>query len=140
MNKQGSSSRGTARPGRRGFIGPIGDDLPSIVAIMLALGLFFSGVLFALNAYNQKLASLDLLKGGLEVSRVVLADGLVLKPLSEYEKLGSNADLAAKSYGLAFKLGFDKKSSSCGKNSFVMSYFVFTGPSSSFPCLLPFPA
>ena len=40
---------------KKGFIGPIGDDLPSVIAVMLALGLFFSSVRYALNAYDQKI-------------------------------------------------------------------------------------
>jgi len=38
----------------RGFIGPIGDDLPSIIPIVVALLLFFTIFSVTLNSFNQK--------------------------------------------------------------------------------------
>ncbi|MBI1973997.1 hypothetical protein HYS54_04240 [Candidatus Micrarchaeota archaeon] len=58
---------------KKGFIGPIGDDLPAMIAVMLALGLFFSAMLVTLNMYNQKITTLQLLNGGMDASRAILA-------------------------------------------------------------------
>jgi hypothetical protein len=91
----------------RGFIGPIGDDLPSLIMIVLALTLFFSGVLFCLNAYNQKIDNANLLTGAMDISRAVTINGLVSNNLvSEREK----ARDIAQSYGLKYDVYFAKDS------------------------------
>jgi hypothetical protein len=87
---------------RKGFIGPVGDDLPSIVAVILALGLFFSGVIYSLNAYNDKMLNLSTLKGALEISRSInsqspLTDGYMQSTARK------NANYIAQSYGLKFR-------------------------------------
>ncbi|MBS3060067.1 MAG: hypothetical protein J4432_01010 [DPANN group archaeon] len=89
---------------KRGFIGPIGDDLPSIIAIMLALTLFFSGLSFALDAYNQKVNSIRIFKGSLEIAKVFVSDGLVIQ--DELGALKETAKFPAATYGLNFDAGF----------------------------------
>jgi hypothetical protein len=42
------------RFGKKGFIGPIGDDLPSLIPIMISLLLFFSIFSFTLNIYDAQ--------------------------------------------------------------------------------------
>lgn len=41
-------------PGKKGFLGPIGDDLPSLIPLLFALMLFFYVFTFAWNAFDQK--------------------------------------------------------------------------------------
>ena len=64
---------------KKGFIGPIGDDLPSLVAVLLALGIFFSSLSFTFNAYNEKIASMNKLKGSIDIARVVTQEGLIIE-------------------------------------------------------------
>jgi len=109
---------------RKGFIGPIGDDLPSIIALMLALGIFFSAITYSLNAYNQKLIDLDELKGSIDIGRVVLGEGLVtdINPPS--------VAYVAKSYSLYYAVCLESKCvsntglTSCPDNAYRFNYLV----------------
>lgn len=83
----------------RGFIGPIGDDLPSVIAILLGLSLFFSGLSFTLNAYNNKLVAYNVLKGTMEIAHKVNENGLISASSSD---LFDSAVNIANSYGLNF--------------------------------------
>ncbi len=40
----------------RGYLGPIGDDIPSLIPIIVGLITFFSAFTFTLNEYNQRSA------------------------------------------------------------------------------------
>jgi hypothetical protein len=46
--------RGNSRALRKGFLGPIGDDLPSLIPLVFALIIFFYAFTFAWNAFDQK--------------------------------------------------------------------------------------
>jgi len=43
----------------KAFIGPIGDDLPSLIPIIFALAIFFASFYFAFNSFNAKIKSFD---------------------------------------------------------------------------------
>ena len=92
----------------KGFIGPIGDDLPSILSILLALSLFFSGLSFTLDVYNQRLDNFNQLKGTMDIARKVTSDGLILNGIDANDLRDSAKDIA-KSYGLDFCVKFDSK-------------------------------
>jgi len=62
----------------RGFIGPIGDDLPSLVPIVVALLLFFTTFTLALNTYNTKNAFLNQQTEMTSVARELKGDSLIL--------------------------------------------------------------
>jgi len=83
----------------RGFIGPIGDDLPSIIAILLGLSLFFSALSFTLNVYNNKLTAYNILKGTMEIAHKVNEKGVITESASD---LMHSAEKIAESYGLDF--------------------------------------
>ncbi len=63
---------------KKGFIGPLGDDLPSLIAIMLALTLFFSGLTFSMNVFDQKRERARLMKGALDISRVIIKEKILI--------------------------------------------------------------
>ena len=44
---------------RKGFIGPIGDDLPSIIPLVFALIVFFSGFYLTMNVFESKQNDFD---------------------------------------------------------------------------------
>jgi len=91
----------------RGFIGPIGDDFPTILMIMLSFGLFFSALSFTLDTYNTKLDNLDVIKGGLEVSRVVMRQGVFPTAITGLPSaITRDAGLTAASYGVRYELGY----------------------------------
>lgn len=112
---------------KKGFIGPLGDDLPSVVAIVLALSIFFAGLAFALNTYNQKIAGLDILKGSMDVGRVITGEGIITENLNS---LKSKAETTAHSYGIDFELYFaddpGTKTGDCDPNWYVFNYLVTT--------------
>jgi hypothetical protein len=112
-------------PIRKGFIGPIGDDLPSILGIVLALGLFFAGMAYSFNVYNQKIDNLRTMKGAIEITRVITKYGVITDPAAQ------NQDAAdvAQSYGLDSRANFDSPHSECDEPFYVFTYLVM-GPSS----------
>ncbi len=62
----------------KGFIGPIGDDLPSLVPIVVSLLLFFTTFTLALNTYNTKNALLNQQTEMTSVARELKGDSLIL--------------------------------------------------------------
>ncbi|MBU0635624.1 hypothetical protein KKE06_01210 [Candidatus Micrarchaeota archaeon] len=44
---------------QRGFVGPIGDDLPSLIPLTVALLIFFSAFGFAFNSFEEKKIEFD---------------------------------------------------------------------------------
>ena len=90
----------------KGFIGPISDDLPSLVAILLALSIFFGSLSFALNSYNEKIVVFNKIKGVMDIGRAVFSKGL-LSSSDNADNLVSSTSQIASSYGLKYciKLG-----------------------------------
>jgi len=62
---------------RRGFIGPIGDDIPSIFPLMAGIILFIATLIYANNEFNTKNASINLRKAGLDMAYIVIEKGYV---------------------------------------------------------------
>lgn len=62
---------------RRGFIGPIGDDIPSIFPIMAGIVLFIATLIYANNEFNEKNAGINLRKAGLDMAYIVVEKGYV---------------------------------------------------------------
>jgi hypothetical protein len=84
----------------KGFIGPVGDDIPSIISILLALGLFFSGVTYALNAFNEKEETTYVLRGALEMGRAATRDVIMTETIQQ--PVIDRVSLVAQSYGINF--------------------------------------
>ncbi len=63
---------------KKGFIGPIGDDLPSLVPIVVSLLLFFTTFTLALNTYNTKNAFINQQTEMTSVARELKGDSLIL--------------------------------------------------------------
>ena len=62
---------------RRGFIGPIGDDIPSIFPIMAGIVLFIATLIYANSEFEAKTAAINLRKAGLDLSYIVIEKGYV---------------------------------------------------------------
>jgi len=62
----------------KGFIGPIGDDLPSLIPIVVALVLFFTIFSMTLNTYNTKNTSVRKQMEMTSVAREIKGDSLIL--------------------------------------------------------------
>ena len=124
----------------KGFIGPLGDDIPSIIAILLALSLFFSGITFALNAFSEKSNTISVLKASIEMSRA--ATSKVILP----ENIRNNGDplavdinnkikYVAQSYGVEFNEfrdifyennGVPQAGASCKIGDYIIKHLVPT--------------
>lgn len=70
---------------KKGFIGPIGDDLPSLVPIVVALVIFFSIFTLTLNTYNSKNAFISKQLDMASVAREIKGDSLILG-IDQFEK------------------------------------------------------
>ncbi len=62
----------------KGFIGPIGDDLPSLIPIIVALVLFFTIFSITINSYNSKNESINRNISMMNVSRILKEDSMIL--------------------------------------------------------------
>ncbi|NYZ75351.1 hypothetical protein H0O03_03775 [Candidatus Micrarchaeota archaeon] len=60
---------------KRGFIGPLGDDIPSIFPIVLGIVIFMGTIVYANGAYNARNADLHLRKTALELSYMATEKG-----------------------------------------------------------------
>lgn len=107
---------------KKGFIGPIGDDLPSILGIVLALGLFFAGISYSLNAYNQKIDNLKTMKGAIEITRVITKDGFITDV--DNPAIRELAGSVAESYGLQYKAVLDPNMETVKCAGYAFTYLV----------------
>jgi hypothetical protein len=62
---------------QKGFIGAIGDDLPSLIPIVVALLLFFSIFTLTLNTYNSKNFDIRKQIGLMSISRSIKGESLI---------------------------------------------------------------
>ncbi|MFA6329652.1 MAG: hypothetical protein WCX64_03130 [Candidatus Micrarchaeia archaeon] len=62
---------------RRGFIGPIGDDIPSIFPLMAGIILFIATLIYANDEFNAKNSAINLRKAGLDMAYIVVEKGYV---------------------------------------------------------------
>lgn len=66
-----------SKPSQRGFIGPIGDDLPSLIPLTIALMIFFAAFGFAFNEYEQRQSTFDQRLLLLAVGKTLKGDALI---------------------------------------------------------------
>jgi hypothetical protein len=87
---------------KKGFIGAIGDDLPSLIPIVFALLIFFSAFTATLSIYNSENASVSTDMGMLSIARNLKGDSLVLN-LSQFSDRCDN--IRVPSYPYNFMVG-----------------------------------
>lgn len=75
FKKRNDSKKGFLQ---KGFIGPIGDDLPSLIPIVVALLLFFTIFSVTLNTYNSKNALIRKQTSIINVAREMRGESLLL--------------------------------------------------------------
>lgn len=63
------------RSKRRGYIGPIGDDLPSLIPLIFALAVFFATFSNTLNTFEKKNALFDLDLEVFKIARIMRGNG-----------------------------------------------------------------
>lgn len=57
---------------KKGFIGSIGDDLPSLIPLFFALMIFFAGLAFVFTAINDKNAQMNIYLDSLTIAKSAL--------------------------------------------------------------------
>lgn len=87
----------------KGFIGPIGDDLPSLIAILMALSLFFSGLTYSLDAFGAKQRNVQFLRGSIDSSRALLRWGVF--PATGDELREGNSPYYSEAERIAYESG-----------------------------------
>lgn len=104
---------------RKGFIGPIGDDIPSLMMIVLSMTLFFSSILFVFNSYTEKTTKIRAAEGAIEVART-LTSGIIFEDNREIEQ---KVDRIEESYGIvaSYGIAIDK---TCEPKEYSLVYFV----------------
>lgn len=71
---------------QHGFLGPIGDDIPSLIPLVVALIIFFSTFTFALNEFNRKSSTFAADRDSLAVADVLKSDSLISN-YNEFDQL-----------------------------------------------------
>lgn len=104
----------------KGFIGPIGDDLPTLLMILLSLGLFFSSIVFSFDAYNSKLDKLRLTEGAVELGRAAVSQGVVDLSAPGFQ---DRLNLLEKTYGLKAEVKLEPDTCSASY-AFYLQYLV----------------
>ena len=89
----------------KGFIGAIGDDLPSLIPIVFALLIFFTIFTTTLSTYNGENARVSTEIGMLSVARTLKGDSLLLN-LSQFQT--RCADVRVQSYPYNFMIAVYK--------------------------------
>jgi hypothetical protein len=73
---------------KKGFIGPIGDDLPSLIPIVVSLLLFFTIFAITLNSYSSKNSEIAKQTVMISASREMKGDSIILS----YEQFKDRCD------------------------------------------------
>ncbi len=70
---------------KKGYLGPIGDDLPSLIPLMFALVIFFSSFYMTVNTYNDRTIDFENDIAVVQISASLRGTGFV-SSLTEFEK------------------------------------------------------
>ncbi|MDP2666490.1 MAG: hypothetical protein Q8P05_03250 [Candidatus Diapherotrites archaeon] len=63
--------------GDRGYLGPVGDDIPSLIPIVVALVIFFSAFTFTLNEFNSRGQSFNADRDVLIIANALKGDSYI---------------------------------------------------------------
>ena len=82
---------------QKGFLGPIGDDLPSLIPLLFALTIFFSVFYFSLTEFTSKAASFDNDVAVVQISNALRGTGLV-SDYSSFKELCTSLNIKNPKY------------------------------------------
>jgi len=82
---------------QKGFLGPIGDDLPSLIPLLFALTIFFSVFYFALTEFTSKASSFDNDVAVVQISNALRGTGLV-SSYSSFKELCTSLNIRNPKY------------------------------------------
>ncbi|MBS3057079.1 MAG: hypothetical protein J4415_00450 [Candidatus Diapherotrites archaeon] len=84
----------------KGFLGPIGDDLPSLVPLIFALIIFFSTFTYAMNSMDSRNEDFDADLATLSISRIMRSNGYITG-YEDFRRLCGNINVAGLNYEVA---------------------------------------
>lgn len=108
--KKNNATKTGVKMSQRGFIGSIGDDIPSLIPLTFALVIFFSAFAFAFNAFDQKQTDFDQKFALLRIGQTLKGDNLI-ENYAKWETLCKNVEVKNFKYrAVVFKIitGTDK--------------------------------
>lgn len=96
---------------QKGFLGPIGDDLPSLVPLIFALIIFFSTFTYAMNSMDSRNDDFDADLATLSIARIMRSNGY-LTGHEDFRRLCDMINIAGLNYEAALaetELTYDEK-------------------------------
>ncbi|MEM3412238.1 MAG: hypothetical protein QW735_00870 [archaeon] len=107
----------------KGYIGPLGDDIPGIISIVLAFSIFFAGFSIAMTTLNEKTVVIQKFKGTMEIAKAINSKTVLPENLEDLRK---DAQRIATTRALQFNLSYKDTRSQmvCGEKAFYLTYFV----------------
>ena len=105
----------------KGFIGPLGDDLPSLIPILVGLIIFFSSFTFAFNAFDKRNSDLASDRAVLEVARVLQSNGYIVG-VEDFERLCASLNIAEVQYLAGITNAFTAPNGSRQINPFNLEF------------------
>jgi len=85
---------------QKGFLGPIGDDLPSLVPLIFSLIIFFSTFTYAMNSMDSRDDDFDADLATLNIARIVRSNGYITDH-NDFARLCDMINVAGLNYEVA---------------------------------------
>ena len=96
---------------QKGFLGPIGDDLPSLVPLIFALIIFFSTFTYAMNSMDSRNDDFDADLATLNIARIMRSNGYITG-MDDFKRLCGMINVSGMNYEVALvetELTYDEK-------------------------------
>ncbi len=98
--KKSKNKKFLSRANARGYLGPIGDDIPSLIPIIVGLITFFSAFTFTLNEYNQRSQSFSADRDTLIIANALKGDSY-LSTFEEFDNACQGLRVRGSNYASA---------------------------------------
>ena len=85
---------------QKGFLGPIGDDLPSLVPLIFALIIFFSTFTYAMNSMDSRNDDFDADLATLNIARIMRSNGYITG-MDDFKRLCGMINVSGMNYEIA---------------------------------------
>ena len=113
----------------KGFLGPIGDDLPSLIPLLFGLAIFFSSFTFAYQAFDAENANFKYAIKSMDLAKTVKSDSFI-SGYADFRTSCNNISVSGISYKVLLFRDFIKikEDSASSTNPLSMdTYGIVTG-------------
>ena len=111
----------------KGFLGPIGDDLPSLIPILFGLAIFFSSFTFAYQAFDAENANFKYAINAMDLAKTVKSDSFI-SGYADFKNSCNNISVSGISYKVLLFRDFIEIKNNFGGNPLSMdTYGIVTG-------------